>query len=47
MRIVKDQKGMSRAMNRNDHKAVEAIHKKECEPDCPWDGRTIFPETRA
>ena len=22
---------------------VEALHKKEC-PDCPWDGRTIFPK---
>ena len=23
--------------------AIEAIHAQEC-PDCPWDGRTIFPE---
>ena len=22
---------------------LEALHAKEC-PDCPWDGRTIFPE---
>lgn len=22
--------------------AIEALHKVEC-PDCPWDGRTIFP----
>jgi len=22
---------------------IEALHKKEC-PDCPWDGRTIFPK---
>jgi len=21
---------------------IEALHKKEC-PNCPWDGRTIFP----
>ena len=21
---------------------VEALHRKEC-PDCPWDGKTIFP----
>ena len=25
-------------------KAVEALHAKEC-PNCPWDGRTIFPPT--
>ena len=24
---------------------VLALHAKEC-PDCPWDGRTIFPEAR-
>lgn len=23
--------------------AIEALHAKEC-PDCPWDGKTIFPE---
>jgi hypothetical protein len=22
---------------------IEALHAKEC-PDCPWDGKTIFPE---
>jgi hypothetical protein len=22
---------------------IEELHKQEC-PDCPWDGRTIFPE---
>lgn len=22
---------------------IHALHAKECEPDCPWDGRTIFP----
>ena len=27
-----------------DHKdEIEALHAKEC-PNCPWDGRTIFPE---
>ena len=24
-------------------KEIEALHAKEC-PDCPWDGKTIFPE---
>lgn len=24
---------------------IEALHREEC-PDCPWDGRTIFPERR-
>ena len=24
-------------------KAIEKLHKKEC-PNCPWNGRTIFPE---
>ena len=23
--------------------AIEALHRAECEPDCPWNGRTIFP----
>jgi hypothetical protein len=23
-------------------KEIEVLHKKEC-PDCPWDGKTIFP----
>jgi len=23
--------------------AIEKLHKEEC-PDCPWDGKTIFPE---
>ena len=22
---------------------IEALHAKECVPDCPWDGHTIFP----
>jgi hypothetical protein len=22
---------------------IDALHKKEC-PECPWDGKTIFPE---
>lgn len=27
------------------HKAeIERLHAKEC-PDCPWDGKSIFPET--
>jgi hypothetical protein len=25
---------------------IEKLHKQE-HPDCPWDGKTIFPETRA
>jgi hypothetical protein len=24
----------------------EKVHKKQCEPDCPWTGRTIFPRKR-
>ena len=23
--------------------AIETLHRAECEPDCPWNGRTIFP----
>lgn len=23
--------------------AIMALHAAECEPDCPWDGHTIFP----
>lgn len=23
--------------------AIMALHTAECEPDCPWDGKTIFP----
>lgn len=30
---------------RPDMKALEALHKKECK-DCPWDGKTIFPEPK-
>src|SRR6202167_1849167 len=26
----------------NDMAGIESLHKKEC-PDCPWNGRTIFP----
>lgn len=26
------------------YKEIETLHKKECAPDCPWNGRTIFPE---
>jgi hypothetical protein len=26
----------------NDTAGIDAIHKKEC-PDCPWNGKTIFP----
>jgi uncharacterized protein YdeI (YjbR/CyaY-like superfamily) len=26
-------------------KKIEALHKKEC-PDCPWDGKTIFPKAK-
>ena len=24
---------------------IETLHRQEC-PDCPWDGKTIFPERR-
>ena len=24
---------------------INALHEKEC-PDCPWDGKTIFPKSR-
>ena len=27
---------------RSAREPVEALHKQEC-PDCPWDGKTIFP----
>lgn len=27
-------------------KIIEALHRKEC-PDCPWDGKTIFPKEKA
>ncbi len=30
-----------KALNDNEE-AIEALHLKEC-PDCPWNGRTIFP----
>jgi hypothetical protein len=26
----------------DENKAIYALHKKECEPDCPWDGASIF-----
>ena len=28
------------------NKVAAALHRKEC-PDCPWDGKTIFPKRRA
>ena len=41
---VEDQEALKKAMNRNDHKAVDELHKKECVKDCPWDGASIFPK---
>jgi len=26
------------------HDELEALHKRVCVADCPWDGKTIFPE---
>lgn len=26
---------------------INALHAQECEPDCSWDGQTIFPEGAA
>ena len=26
--------------------ALEELHKRLCKPDCPWNGRTIFPRGR-
>ena len=40
---VKDTRALRHAMAVNDHAAIEKLHKKEC-PDCPWNGKTIFPE---
>jgi hypothetical protein len=27
-------------------RAIAALHKRECEADCPWDGKTIFPKVK-
>ena len=40
---VKDTKTLKHALATSDHDAVEKLHCKEC-PNCPWDGKTIFPE---
>lgn len=39
---VNTDRGISRLPTAS-RKAIIRLHKKEC-PDCPWDGRTIFPE---
>ena len=26
---------------------INALHRQECVPDCPWDGKTIFPQKEA
>ena len=31
---------------RRNRKAIKELHAKEC-PDCPWDGKTIFPANKA
>ena len=36
---------MKNFKTRPDMKALEALHKKEC-PNCPWDGKTIFPQPK-
>jgi hypothetical protein len=53
MKPVKNQKAVRAIFNACDEamaparakcdKALEALHRKECE-NCPWDGKTIFPE---
>jgi hypothetical protein len=45
LKPVTDQQALRKAMNRNDHEAIEALHKKEC-PNCPWspEQQTIFPK---
>jgi hypothetical protein len=40
---VKNEKTLKHARDSNDHELLMSLHKEEC-PDCPWDGRTIFPE---
>jgi hypothetical protein len=48
-RKVKDEKTLFAAMELSPseaHKVLDELHKKECEPDCPWlqGQNTIFPE---
>ena len=46
LRKVEDQTVLRKAMNSNDHEAVDELHKKECK-DCSWNGHTIFPKSES
>ncbi|MDE1767709.1 MAG: hypothetical protein KGI27_15775, partial [Thaumarchaeota archaeon] len=43
LKKVKDQTTLKKAMNRNDHQAVQDLHALECK-NCTWNGKTIFPD---
>jgi len=43
LKKVEDQQALKKAINRNNQKTVDALHKKEY-PNCPWNGHTIFPK---
>jgi hypothetical protein len=43
---VTNVKALKYALVTNNHEALEKLHKEEC-PNCPWNGKTIFPKEAA